>query len=71
MERVFVDTSAWYAVADARDPDHPAVSAFMQSNPLPLITTTYVLDEMLTLVKARFVHSANGCGPASSVSSSM
>ena len=36
MERTFVDTSAWYALADARDPDHPAASRFTTGNTLPL-----------------------------------
>jgi hypothetical protein len=58
MERVFVDTSAWFALADARDPDHSAVSAFLRTDTRPLVTTTFVLDETLTLIKARFGHKA-------------
>ncbi len=56
MDRVFVDTSAWYALVDAGDPDHGAVSSFMRRNTLPLLTTSYVLDETLTLLKARLGH---------------
>ena len=56
MERVFVDTSAWYALVDVQDPDHHAVTTFLESNLLPLLTTNYVLDETLTLLKARVGH---------------
>jgi len=53
MERIFVDTGGWYALADANDPNHLAAVRFMTSNTLPLVTTSYVLDEALTLIKSR------------------
>ncbi|MBI3302224.1 MAG: PIN domain-containing protein, partial [Deltaproteobacteria bacterium] len=50
---VFVDTGAWFANFVRRDPDHPAAVAWMRKNRQPLVTTDYVLDELLTLLKLR------------------
>jgi uncharacterized protein len=50
---VFVDTGAWFAYFVRRDPDHPAAVAWMQRNRQPPVTTDYVLDELLTLLKLR------------------
>jgi predicted nucleic acid-binding protein len=51
---IFVDTSAWYAAAVPTDPNHIAADHFLASaNPQKLITTDYVLDETMTLLKAR------------------
>jgi uncharacterized protein len=49
----FVDTGAWFAYFVRRDPDHPAAVAWMRQNRQPLVTTDYVLDELLTLLKLR------------------
>lgn len=54
---VFVDTGAWFAYFVRRDPDHPAASTWMKQNRQPLVTTEYVLDELLTLLKLRESHS--------------
>jgi len=56
MERVFVDTSGWYALVDRRDPAHKAIKAWFEQNTLPLITTDYVFDETLTLIRAELGH---------------
>jgi hypothetical protein len=53
MERIFVDTGGWYALVDRNDPNHLAAVRFMTENTRPLVTTSYVLDEILTLVKSR------------------
>jgi len=58
VERVFVDTSGWYAAADSRDPDHRAVARWLRRNTLPLITTDYVFDETVTLVRVELGHPA-------------
>jgi predicted nucleic acid-binding protein len=58
VERVFVDTSGWYAAADSRDPDHGAVARWLRRNTLPLITTDYVFDETVTLVRIELGHPA-------------
>jgi uncharacterized protein len=50
---VFVDTSAWYAIAVPTDPGHAAVLSWYRSNRLPIVTTDFVVDETLTLLRAR------------------
>jgi predicted nucleic acid-binding protein len=50
---VFVDTGAWYASMVPSDPQHQRVLAFLKSNALPLVTSDYVVDETLTLLRAR------------------
>jgi hypothetical protein len=50
---IFVDSGAWYASAVPDDPDFAAAQAWFQTNREPLITTDYVLDELLTLFKSR------------------
>jgi len=54
---VFVDTGAWFAYFVRRDPDHQAALQWMKANRLPLLTTDFVLDELLTLLKLRESHS--------------
>jgi len=57
--KVFVDTSAWYAVSVSGDRNHAAaVKAFNQLVGVSLITSDYVLDETLTLVRMREGHQA-------------
>jgi len=53
---VFVDTSGWYALVDKNDPDHPQARRWFERNRLPLITTDYVFDETLTLVRTSLGH---------------
>jgi predicted nucleic acid-binding protein len=50
---ILVDTGAWFASVVPADRHHLAVIAFLQHNPLPLITTDYMIDETLTLLRAR------------------
>ncbi|MGA2229366.1 MAG: PIN domain-containing protein [Tepidisphaeraceae bacterium] len=50
---VFVDTGAWYASVVPGDPQHAEVMAWHRQNHLPLITTDYVIDETLTLLRSR------------------
>jgi predicted nucleic acid-binding protein len=49
----FVDTSGWYAWLVSDDPDHSRATAWMGSRRGRLVTTDYVLDEALTLLRAR------------------
>lgn len=58
MERVFVHTSGWYAAADNRDPDHGAVARWLRRNTLPLVTSDYVFDETVTLIRIELGHPA-------------
>jgi PIN domain len=53
MIGVFVDTGAWFARFVTTDSDHPAATAWLERNSEPLITTDYVIDELLTLLKIR------------------
>ncbi|MCX5826142.1 MAG: hypothetical protein NTY86_22410 [Deltaproteobacteria bacterium] len=50
--KIFIDTSAWDAIEDSRDPNHEMALAFKDdlSNNCRLITTDYVLDETYTLL---------------------
>jgi predicted nucleic acid-binding protein len=50
---IFVDSGAWFASVIATDPDHAAAAAWLASNREALLTTDYVLDETLTLLRAR------------------
>ena len=50
---IFVDTGAWFAAFVPNDSDHAAAAAWLEQNVEPLVTTDYVLDELLTLMKRR------------------
>ncbi len=53
---IFVDTSAWYAYINRVDPDHAAVAGFLKGFSGDLITSNYVFDELVTLVRTRMGH---------------
>lgn len=53
MQRFFVDTSAWYALLDNKDPDHAPVTDTLKTHEKRLITTNFIFDETLTLVRYR------------------
>ena len=50
---IFVDTGAWYASLVPTDPDHATAVQWLTNNRSPLLTTDYVVDETLTLLRAR------------------
>lgn len=50
---IFVDTGAWFASIIPSDADHAAASRWLSQNAEPLITTDYVVDETLTLLRSR------------------
>jgi predicted nucleic acid-binding protein len=51
---IFVDTSAWFAGSVEADKNHQvAASLFASTDPRLFITSDYVLDECLTLFRAR------------------
>ena len=50
---IFVDIGAWFAAFVPNDADHAAADAWLEANHEPLITTDYVIDELLTLMKMR------------------
>ena len=50
---IFVDSGAWFAVWATKDPNHARANQWFRSNQEPLVTTDYVIDETLTLLRAR------------------
>ena len=50
---VFVDTSAWFAAVVPSDPNHSHATDWLAANSEVLLTTDYVIDEILTLLRAR------------------
>ncbi len=50
---IFVDTGAWFAAFVPNDPHHAAARDWLESNTEPLLTSDYVLDETLTLLRVR------------------
>jgi len=50
---IFVDTGAWFAAVIPTDPDHGAAASWLVANIFPLLTTDYVIDETLTLLRRR------------------
>lgn len=55
---IFVDTSGWYAHFSADDANNAAAQSFMQTSSGSLITTNYVIDETITLIRVRVGHHA-------------
>jgi predicted nucleic acid-binding protein len=50
---IFVDTGAWFAASVRTDRDHQATIAFLSTNSEPLITSDYIVCELLTLFRVR------------------
>lgn len=53
---VFVDTSAWYAYINRADPDHIAAVNFLENFSGQVVTSNYIFDELITLVRTRMGH---------------
>ncbi|MCB1058138.1 MAG: type II toxin-antitoxin system VapC family toxin [Acidobacteria bacterium] len=58
MNRVFVDTSAWYAYLNRSDPDHREAAAALETFSGRLVSSNFILDEIVTLCQARLGHGA-------------
>ena len=58
MNRLFVDTSAWLAQANAKDRSHASVRETLSAFVGRLVTTNHVFDETVTLARARLGHPA-------------
>ena len=56
VQPIFTDTSGWYALVDASDPDHDRARNWFKQNRRPLITTDYIFDEALTLIRTSLGH---------------
>jgi len=50
---IFVDTGAWYASLVPTDSNHARAVQWLAANHSPLITTDYIIDETLTLLRVR------------------
>ncbi len=58
MKRIFVDTGAWYALIDREDPDHSVVQGALVQCSGRLVTSNFVFDETVTLLRYRLGWSA-------------
>jgi predicted nucleic acid-binding protein len=50
---IFVDTGAWFASLVPWDADHASATSWLAQNREELVTTDYVADETLTLLRSR------------------
>jgi predicted nucleic acid-binding protein len=50
---IFVDTGAWFAAFVSSDIDHKKAQSWLSRYDEKLITTDYIFDELLTLMKHR------------------
>jgi uncharacterized protein len=50
---ILVDTGAWFAAFVPNDADHRTADDWLARNMEPLVTTDYIFDELLTLLKCR------------------
>lgn len=50
---IFVDTSAWFAIYFSRDANHPRAIRIASQLQFPPVTTDYVVDETLTLLRTK------------------
>ncbi len=50
---IFVDAGAWIAQAYTADQHHVAALRWLRQNQQPLLTTDYIIDEALTVLKAQ------------------
>lgn len=56
MNRLFVDTAGWMAMADSKDPRHKESLHYRDQSleqSAVLVTSNYILDETLTLIRMR------------------
>ena len=58
MERLFVDTSAWFAYANRKDPDRTAVRTAIRDFEGRLATSNFIFDETISLCRHRLGHDA-------------
>jgi uncharacterized protein len=50
---IFVDTGAWYASLVPTDPNHSRAVQWLTANGSRLLTTDYIIDETLMLLRVR------------------
>jgi len=57
--KLFVDTSAWFALNNRKDRNHKHAREFaasLKGSPVLLLTTDYIVDETLTLLRFKVSH---------------
>ncbi len=50
---IFVDSGGWFASVVTDDDDYEIARIWLEANKEPLFTTDYIVDETLTLLRAR------------------
>ncbi len=50
---IFVDLGGWFAGVVTDDDDYETARIWLEENKEPLFTTNYIVDETLTLLRAR------------------
>lgn len=58
MEQWFVDTSAWFAYANGKDPDHSAIRKALREFTGRLTTSNFIVDETISLCLYRLGYDA-------------
>lgn len=53
MDYILVDTGAWYAYMDKNDPRHQLTKAVLDQHYPLLLTSDFIVDETLTLLRYR------------------
>jgi uncharacterized protein len=59
--KIFVDTSAWFALNNRKDQNHKNARRFIEScasTPVLFFMTDYIVDETLTLLRIKISHAA-------------
>lgn len=51
-----MDTSFFYAHACADDPHHREAVRFLENPPAPLVTSNFIFDELVTILRYNFGH---------------
>ena len=61
LDKIFVDTSAFYALLDRADPNHKKASALweiLMNNNFTLVTTNYVVSDTMQLLQNKIGYEA-------------
>ncbi|MBI5213142.1 MAG: type II toxin-antitoxin system VapC family toxin [Nitrospirae bacterium] len=60
--KLFVDTSAWFALHDSKDQNHKEAvlkSLEIKKRKVELVTSEYIMDESITLIRHKVSHKAS------------
>lgn len=56
LDKVFVDSSGLFSVIDRKDPAHKKASSYFTSASAAFVTTDYIFDEVVTLLRIKVSH---------------